>query len=60
VVCPCATMYRIHPAYLCWVLDKLVDGQVVNQVQVDEGTARHAKIVLDRMLAVVVGTGLGR
>ncbi|MDP2950067.1 MAG: quinolinate synthase NadA, partial [Chloroflexota bacterium] len=26
VVCPCPTMYRIHPAYLCWVLEKLVDG----------------------------------
>ena len=21
VVCPCSTMYRIHPAYLSWVLD---------------------------------------
>jgi quinolinate synthase len=53
VVCPCSTMYRIHPAYLCWVLEKLVEGQVVNQVQVDEETARYAKIALDRMLAAV-------
>ena len=53
VVCPCATMYRIHPAYLCWVLEKLVQGQVVNQVRVDEETARYAKVALDRMLAVV-------
>jgi quinolinate synthase len=53
VVCPCSTMYRIHPAYLCWVLEKLVEGQVVNQVQVDAETARHAKIALDRMLAAV-------
>jgi len=53
VVCPCATMYRIHPAYLCWVLEKLVEGQVVNRVQVDAETARYAKIALDRMLAAV-------
>ncbi|UCH87472.1 MAG: quinolinate synthase NadA, partial [Dehalococcoidia bacterium] len=31
VVCPCSTMYRIHPAYLCWVLEKLVQGQIVNR-----------------------------
>ena len=53
VVCPCSTMYRIHPAYLCWVLEKLVQGQVVNRVQVDTETARYAKIALDRMLAAV-------
>jgi quinolinate synthase len=53
VVCPCSTMYRIHPAYLCWVLEKLVEGQVVNRVRVDGETARYAKIALDRMLAAV-------
>ncbi len=53
VVCPCSTMYRIHPAYLCWVLEKLVQGQIVNRVQVDAETARYAKIALDRMLAAV-------
>ena len=26
VVCPCSTMYRIHPGYLAWVLDGLVEG----------------------------------
>jgi quinolinate synthase len=52
VVCPCSTMYRIHPAYLCWVLERLVDGEVVNQVKVDDETARYAKIALERMLAV--------
>jgi len=53
VVCPCPTMHSIHPAYLCWVLEKLVQGQVVNRVQVDAETARYAKIALDRMLAAV-------
>ena len=52
VVCPCATMYRIHPAYLAWALDELADGRVVNQVVVDDETARDAKVALERMLAV--------
>jgi quinolinate synthase len=51
VVCPCATMYRIHPAYLCWVLESLVRGEVVNQVTVDAETAQWARVALDRMLA---------
>jgi quinolinate synthase len=33
------------------VLEKLVEGQVVNRVTVDGETARYAKIALDRMLA---------
>ena len=37
VICPCSTMYRIHPAYLAWALDNLVAGRVVNRVQVDRG-----------------------
>jgi quinolinate synthase len=53
VVCPCSTMYRIHPAYLCWVLERLLAGKIVNRVTVDEETARWAKVALDRMLAVV-------
>jgi quinolinate synthase len=52
VVCPCSTMYRVHPAYLCWVVEQLADGRVVNQVKVDGETARYAKVALDRMLAV--------
>lgn len=53
VVCPCSTMYRIHPAYLAWTIEELAKGHVVNQVQVDEETARYAKIALDRMLTIV-------
>jgi quinolinate synthase len=52
VVCPCATMYRIHPAYLAWALDELAEGRVVNQVVVDADTARDAKVALERMLSV--------
>ncbi|MFI5273101.1 MAG: quinolinate synthase NadA [Ktedonobacterales bacterium] len=51
VVCPCSTMYRIHPAYIAWVLESLVAGRVINQVRVDAETARGAKVALERMLA---------
>ncbi|HQC93825.1 MAG TPA: quinolinate synthase NadA, partial [Microbacteriaceae bacterium] len=34
VVCPCSTMYRIHPGYLAWVLEELVAGRVVNRIEV--------------------------
>ena len=53
VVCPCSTMYRIHPAYLSWVLDGLNEGVVVNRITVDDDTAEQARVSLDRMLAVV-------
>jgi len=52
VVCPCSTMYRIHPAYLAWVLDNLLEGRVVNRVQVDPETKKWAKVSLERMLAL--------
>ncbi len=50
--CPCSTMYRIHPAYLCWVLEALVDGRVLNRVTVAPRAAQLAKLALDRMLAL--------
>tara|TARA_B100000029_G_scaffold505726_2_gene586907 strand:+ start:250 stop:1455 length:1206 start_codon:yes stop_codon:yes gene_type:complete len=52
VVCPCSTMYRIHPAYLLWVLEQLVDGNVINQIQVDGNTAAQSRIALERMLTL--------
>ena len=36
VVCPCSTMYRIHPAYLAWTLESLVAGETPNQIRVPE------------------------
>ncbi len=51
VVCPCSTMYRIHPGYLAWVLENLVAGTVVNQIIVPEVVQSNAKIALERMLA---------
>ncbi len=52
VVCMCATMYRIDLAHLCWTLENLRDGQIVNKIEVDEETTRWSLIALERMLAV--------
>ena len=52
IVCPCSTMYRIHPAYLAWALECLISGQVVNQITVDDDTRHYARIALERMLSV--------
>jgi quinolinate synthase len=53
VVCPCSTMYRIHPGYLAWVLEELVAGRVVNQITVKASVAEHARVALERMLAAL-------
>ncbi|RZI86058.1 MAG: quinolinate synthase NadA, partial [Microbacterium sp.] len=39
VVCPCSTMYRIHPGYLAWVLEGLVAGEVRNRITVPADVA---------------------
>jgi quinolinate synthase len=46
-------MYRIHPAYLLWVLEGVAEGVVVNQIVVDDETRRYSRIALERMLQVV-------
>jgi quinolinate synthase len=51
VVCPCSTMYRIHPGYLAWVLDELIEGRVVNRITVGDDVAVPARVALERMLA---------
>ncbi|PWC08443.1 quinolinate synthase NadA [Mycetocola zhujimingii] len=51
VVCPCSTMYRIHPGYLAWVLDSLLDGVVLNRITVSDDVAEPARLALERMLA---------
>ena len=60
VICPCSTMYRIHPGYLAWVLEALVDGEVLNQITVEEKVAAPARIALERMLAARPGTPADR
>ncbi|NUT70158.1 quinolinate synthase NadA [Pseudarthrobacter sp. C4D7] len=51
VICPCSTMYRIHPGYLAWVLEELVAGRVVNRITVDQDVQANARTALERMLA---------
>ena len=50
--CLCTTMYRISPQHLAWVLENLVEGRVVNRIQVKPSVKRWARVALDRMLEV--------
>ena len=52
VTCPCSTMYRIHPAYVLWVMDSLLESRVMNEITVPENIRRDALVALDRMLAL--------
>jgi quinolinate synthase len=52
LICPCSTMFRIDAAHLCWVLEELVAGRVVNQIRVDDDVAEWAKVALQRMLDI--------
>jgi quinolinate synthase len=52
VVCPCSTMYRIHPHYLLWIMENLMQGVVVNQVKVKPEIAADALLALRRMLDI--------
>ena len=52
VVCPCATMYRIHPAYVLWVLEGIMAGLAINRIEVEPETQRNALIALERMLEI--------
>jgi quinolinate synthase len=51
-VCYCSTMNRIDLPHLVWALEELVAGRVVNRITVDADTAHHARVALDRMLAL--------
>ena len=50
IVCPCATMYRIHPAYILWVLEGILAGIAINRIEVEPGHKLSALVALDRML----------
>ncbi len=54
--CLCTTMYRIDLPHLCWAIENLVEGRVVNEIKVDDNTRRWATVALERMLAIK-GTG---
>jgi quinolinate synthase len=49
MLCMCSTMFRIDPQHLAWVLENLVEGNVVNQISVAEDVADNARIALQRM-----------
>ncbi|MDT8406444.1 MAG: quinolinate synthase NadA [Methylococcales bacterium] len=51
-VCMCSTMFRTDPQHLAWVLENLVEGHVVNRIQVPEDQAGLARHALDAMLTV--------
>jgi quinolinate synthase len=50
--CLCTTMYRISPQHLAWALENLIEGRVVNQIQVRKSVKKWARVALDRMLEV--------
>jgi quinolinate synthase len=54
--CLCTTMFRIDLPHLCWALENLVEGKVLNEIRVDSQTRKWATVALDRMLAIP-GTG---
>ncbi len=43
-------MYRIHPSFLLWSLEGLIQGEIWNEVKVPERVSRPAREALDRML----------
>jgi quinolinate synthase len=51
-VCYCSTMNRIDLPHLVWTLEELVAGRVPNQITVDPDTAHHARVALEKMLAL--------
>ena len=51
-VCPCSTMYMIHPAYLMDVLERLVDGEIPNQIIVPDSVQEGSMLALNRMLSI--------
>jgi quinolinate synthase len=54
--CMCTTMFRIDLPHLCWAIENLVEGKVVNEIRVDARTRKWSLVALERMLAIK-GTG---
>jgi quinolinate synthase len=60
IICPCSTMYRIHPGYLAWVLEALAGdsasgkpgGEILNRISVPESIAVPARLALETMLSL--------
>ena len=50
--CLCTTMFRVDLPHLCWVLENLLAGVVVNRIAVDPEVRRGSLLALDRMLSI--------
>ncbi len=50
--CLCTTMFRISPQHLCWALENLVEGNVVNRIEVGSEVKHWARVALQRMLEI--------
>ena len=51
-LCYCSTMNRIDLPHLVWVMESLVAGHVVNQINVDARVKQFSQLALERMLAL--------
>lgn len=51
-ICPCSTMYMVHPVYLMDVLERLVDGEIPNQIAVTKDIQDGSLLALERMLNI--------
>lgn len=52
MICQCATMFRIDAPHLCWAMENLAEGHVVNHIVVPDDEKTWAKVALDRMMAL--------
>jgi quinolinate synthase len=50
--CLCTTMFRISPQHLCWALENLADGNIVNLIKVKDDVKHWARVALNRMLEI--------
>jgi quinolinate synthase len=50
--CLCTTMFRIDLPHLCWAMENLLEGVVVNPIKVDATTRKWATVALERMLSI--------
>jgi quinolinate synthase len=48
----CGAMYRTAPHHLCWALEELVAGRVVNLVAVSPEITHWANLALEQMLVI--------
>ncbi|MEC9118798.1 MAG: quinolinate synthase NadA, partial [Candidatus Thermoplasmatota archaeon] len=51
-ICPCSTMYMIHPRFLAEQLESIIKGDERNIISIDKQTSSDALKALNRMLEV--------